>query len=219
MRLILIFVAFVALPSTGIAARQNEICDQAARTAAERTGVPLPLLMAIARTEAGRQQDGVFAPWPWTVNEAGNGSFFANREHAEIHVENALASGARNIDVGCFQINVRWHGQAFSSISSMFDPEKNAVYAASFLKQLLHETGSWDGAIGAYHSRLEEAASGYVAKVKIYLDDHAEITAPPVVQVAKSVRANTYPLLYGGAGSMGSLVRRDARAAISSLLR
>ncbi|WP_435256932.1 lytic transglycosylase domain-containing protein [Thioclava sp. FR2] len=219
MRLKLLFIAFFALPSTGIAARQNDACDQAAMSAAERTGVPARLLMAIARTEAGRQQDGVFSPWPWTVNEAGSGSFFPTRKDAETHVQSALASGSRNIDVGCFQINVRWHGQAFSSVSSMFDPEKNAFYAASFLKQLLQETGSWEGAVGAYHSRLEEAATSYVAKVKEHLDHPAEIAAPTIFRAATPLRTNTYPLLHGGGGSMGSLVRREARAAISSLLR
>lgn len=219
MRRILFVLALAGLPSAASAARPNDSCDQAAVVAAERTGVPARLLMAIARTEAGRQQDGIFAPWPWTVNEAGAGSFFPNKEEAEKHVATALAAGASNIDIGCFQINFRWHSQAFPSVSSMFDPERNALYAATFLKQLLQETGSWEGAVGAYHSRLEEAATGYVAKVKAHLDEPANIEAPPVIQAVTPSRKNTYPLLHGGAGTMGSLVRNDARAAISSLLK
>jgi soluble lytic murein transglycosylase-like protein len=63
------------------------------------------------------------------------------------------ARGARSYDVGCFQINYRWHGQHFASLDQMFDPDANAAYAARFLSELYAEFGDWSRAAGAYHSR------------------------------------------------------------------
>ena len=45
--------------------------------------------------------------------------------------------GARSFDVGCFQINYRWHGDAFASLEEMFDPLVNTRYAARFLGRTL----------------------------------------------------------------------------------
>ena len=41
-----------------------------------------------------------------------------------------------NIDVGCMQINIKWHKNNFKKISDMFEVNPNVSYAASFLKQL-----------------------------------------------------------------------------------
>jgi hypothetical protein len=46
----------------------------------------------------------------------------------------------------------------------MFNPERNALYAAHFLIELHREFGSWTEAAGAYHSRTPEHADRYKAK-------------------------------------------------------
>ncbi len=143
------------------AAQTAAICDQAGQLAARRTGVPAAVLQAITLTETGRKLEGRFRPWPWTVNMEGKGKWFATREEALAYVRQHYDRGARSFDVGCFQLNYRWHGQHFSSIEEMFDPAANALYAGKFLTQLHAESGSWSVSAGAYHSRTRQHALRY----------------------------------------------------------
>jgi len=46
----------------------------------------------------------------------------------------------------------------------MFDPDINATYAAKYLTELYHETGSWAQAAGYYHSRTPEYAQRYAKR-------------------------------------------------------
>lgn len=140
------------------------VCDRAGAHAAQVTGVPLPVLQAIALTETGRRLEGAHRPWPWTVNMEGKGTWFDTQAEALAYAKSHHARGARSYDVGCFQINYRWHGQAFASVEDMFDPVKNAVYAGQFLRSLYEETGSWSKSAAAYHSRTPEFANRYRAR-------------------------------------------------------
>jgi hypothetical protein len=137
------------------------LCEDAAARASAATGVPLSVLRAIALTETGRTKQGAFRPWPWTVNMEGKGTWFDSYEEARDYVVRAHGRGARSYDVGCFQINYRWHGQHFSSVDEMFDPNANAAYAARFLSELYAELGDWSRAAGAYHSRTPSFAGKY----------------------------------------------------------
>ncbi len=142
-------------------ARTGDVCDQAARMASRSEGVPLDILRAISRVETGRAQDGRLEPWPWTINVEGQGYWFTSEVEAKTYVFQIFKAGKRSFDIGCFQINYRWHGKAFRSIDAMFDPQENAAYAARFLKDLYAELGSWPAAAGAYHSRTPSLADKY----------------------------------------------------------
>jgi hypothetical protein len=142
-------------------AATSTVCDDAARIASNQTGVPLNVLLAITRTETGRANAGKLEPWPWTVNMEGSGKWFSSRDEALDYVSQSYNRGARSFDVGCFQINYRWHGEHFSSIKEMFDPEENAIYAANFLKYLNAEKKNWSAAAGAYHSRTIQYSTRY----------------------------------------------------------
>lgn len=160
----------------------SSLCERAAREASAATGVPLSVLRAIALTETGRMRDGRAEPWPWATNAAGQGRWFDDRATAEAHVRALRASGVESIDIGCFQVNLRWHGQAFDSVESMFEPSANALYAARFLSDLHDEFGSWAAAAGAYHSRTPELAQRYTRRFLTYLaqiDDAAPLPAFP----------------------------------------
>ncbi|WP_171097850.1 transglycosylase SLT domain-containing protein [Ruegeria sp. HKCCD7255] len=151
------------------AVAQASICDQAARHAAQAERVPLDILRAITRVETGRAKDGQLIPWPWAVNVEGQGYWFGSEAEAKAYVFKIFKSGTRSFDVGCFQINYRWHGNAFRSIDAMFDPHENAEYAARFLKQLYAELGSWPAAAGAYHSRTPDLAQAYTSRFQTVL--------------------------------------------------
>ncbi|MEI4488126.1 lytic transglycosylase domain-containing protein [Frigidibacter sp. MR17.14] len=146
------------------AANTAALCDRAAMTAAQESGVPIEVLRAIALTETGRTSEGTMRPWPWTVNMEGAGHWFQTRSAALDYVTREQARGARSFDIGCFQINHLWHGTAFRSVEAMFDPLTNARYAADFLTRLRSETGDWTAAAGAYHSRTPERARAYAAR-------------------------------------------------------
>ncbi|MFN3644498.1 MAG: lytic transglycosylase domain-containing protein [Gemmobacter sp.] len=188
------------------------LCETAARAAAEALSVPLDVLRAVMLTESGRRQAGRWAPWPWAVNMAGAGTWHPDAASAERAIAAALATGARNIDVGCFQINHRWHAHAFDSLASMLDPGTNARYAAAFLRDLHAETGDWTRAAGAYHSRIPGLAERYVARFAAHL---ANLDAPaqPERTVAALPRTNAYPLLQSRAAARGPSLVPDTGAA------
>lgn len=195
------------LLATPAAAQVSDLCDAAAVAAARATDVPPEILLTLTRTETGRAVHGTLRPWPWAVNQAGTGRWLADRQTAVAHVEETIAGGASNIDIGCFQLNFRWHGHAFASIDAMFDPQRNALYAARFLSALHGETGDWRLAVGAFHSRRPEHAVPYLDRFDLVMADLPGGTEPrPGSQVTPGPRANGYPLLAGGDGSRGSLV-------------
>ena len=186
----------------------NTVCDTAALSAARTIGVPENVLLAITRTETARYG----TPWPWTVNMEGDGHWFDSREAALTFVDGQTARGATSFDVGCFQINFRWHGEHFNSISAMFEPLENARYAARFLTELYQELGSWDAAVGAYHSRTERYAARYLRIYHGHLERLGGQPDMPPPQVAATAQPeNRFPLLQeGGATALGSLVPSNA---------
>ena len=199
------------LYATQNASEISDLCERAALTASRASGVPLNVLRAISLTETGRAQKGETQPWPWTVNMEGLGKWFDNREEALAYVLQHHSRGARSYDVGCFQINFRWHGDAFASIEDMFDPESNALYAARFLSDLFDEFGDWSKAAGAYHSRTPKYAKRYQARFSRFLT--ALGPAPTFVAVEApeplpKPAPNLFPLL----------VRSNERASVASLV-
>lgn len=193
------------LLATGLPAREDPsgLCLDAAAKAAARTGVPYDVLLAITTVETGRSN----RPWPWTVNFGGEGKWFDTAAEAEASAADAIGQGATNLDLGCFQLNYRWHGEAFASITDMLDPEENAIYAAEFLARLFAQTGDWALAAAAYHSATPEYAESYKAKFEAaYSGETRSDVATPTGPV-ETLRSNRFPLLVaGGTGSRGSLV-------------
>lgn len=180
------------------------LCDAAAHAAAAAYDTPLAVLLAITRVETGRGIGADLRPWPWTINHAGRGQWFDTAADARSAAEAALAEGQGNLDIGCFQLNHRWHGNHFTTIDQMFEPEANARYAAGFLSDLYRETGSWSAAIAAYHSRSAGPAAAYLARIEPVL-----AALGPAAELAPAVRLNSYPLLQTGSrGAGGSLVPR-----------
>ena len=115
-------------------------------------------------TETGRRMDGVVRPWAWSANAEGEGTWFDDPQSAIAFAQDRVAQGRTNLDIGCFQLNFRWHGENFASVAQMFDPLENARYAARFVSQLYAETGDWRAAAGAFHSRTRVHADRYLAR-------------------------------------------------------
>ena len=143
-----------------------DLCRNAIATVERADYVPDRLMQAISIMESGRRDPvtGV-AAWPWTINVEGVGAMFDTKEEAIAAVRTNQAQGKRSIDVGCMQVNLIYHGDAFSSLEEAFDPVSNVRYAARFLKQLLDKTGSWPNAVAGYHSLTPDIGGEYAKKV------------------------------------------------------
>lgn len=153
------------MPARGFS--EGHLCRAAISEAERGANLPRGLLQAIGRVESGRRdpETGQFAPWPWTINAEGEGKYFPTREAAIAHVRQLQARGVRIIDVGCMQVNLHHHPNAFASLEQAFDPLTNARYAARFLTELNGGRADWRQAAGHYHSQTPERAGPYREKV------------------------------------------------------
>lgn len=189
-----LWLTLMTPPDAAFAQRNTGlVCDHAALKAARQTGVPISVLKAITRTETGRTRDGTLQPWPWTVNMEGDGHWFDARSAAQDYTERHFQRGARSFDVGCFQLNYRWHHQGFPSLEAMFDPERNALYAAEFLRDLYAEFGDWSRAAGAYHSRTPKFATRYRARFDRIHASIADDQTPPPSAKPVTTRSSLQP--------------------------
>ncbi len=143
------------------------LCDEAVALAENAENIPRHLLAAVAAAESGRPVAAgrSAGPWPWTVTAQGQGRYFATKTDAIEAVADLLGIGIGNIDVGCMQINLSYHPEAFASLDEAFDPLANAAYGAVYLRALFMATGSWPEAIGRYHSATRQFNSAYRKRV------------------------------------------------------
>lgn len=148
-------------------ANPAELCRPAIRAAERAHAIPVALLSALGRVESGRRDpdSGAFGPWPWTINAEGRGQFFPTKAEAIAEVRRLQARGVRSIDVGCMQVNLHHHAQAFASLEDAFDPSRNADYAARFLVELQQRSNNWLQAAAHYHSHTPEFAEAYRRRV------------------------------------------------------
>ncbi len=144
-----------------------DLCARHVVEAERLLGLPSHLMQAISKVESGRwnRRRKAIVAWPWTVMAEGRGRYLPNRRSAIAEVRRLQARGVRNIDVGCMQINLHWHPEAFESLQQAFDPAYNVAYAAVFLQDLRGSARTWRDAVGRYHSTTPERMKSYRDKV------------------------------------------------------
>ena len=157
--------AFAAVDPLVEGARQ---CTQQFPTQESRNGIPTHLLAAISSTESGRWHDGLglALPWPWTINVEGKGYYFDSKAEAIAKTRAHMAQGARSLDIGCLQVNLKHHPNAFRNLEEAFDPAHNVAYGAKFLRSNYDELGDWIKATAAYHSRTNQRGNAYLARIE-----------------------------------------------------
>lgn len=145
----------------------RDLCARAVADAEKSHALPRFLLHAISLAESGRWDRASQAnhAWPWTVTAGDEGKFFPTREAAIAYVERLRRAGRTNIDVGCLQINLHHHADAFDDLKAAFDPSLNAAYGARFLARLMETRRSWTQAIAHYHSATRALGRRYATKV------------------------------------------------------
>ena len=196
---------------------QSEFCTLAAQQAEQRYHLPRGLLVAIAKAESGRPIRSLtdVRPWPWTIDADGTGLFLDSKPAAVAWVRTQISRHSF-IDVGCMQVDLEYHPNAFASLEQAFDPVTNTDYAARLLLRLyLGEAGgSWDVAVGLYHSHTSLLAAMYrdrVAKIGTEIQ-RGTLTDMPLY--LRAVRQGTLQLpLSGGRTALINVHRQPARRA------
>lgn len=142
-------------------------CATAIQDRERIAGIPDRLMAAISLAESGRwdERRRAVVAWPWTINAEGKGQYFPTRAAAIAAARDLRARGVDSFDVGCMQINMRHHPDAFDSLEEAFDPTSNVAYAAEFLNNLRDQSGSWVEAAGRYHSATPELGVPYRTRI------------------------------------------------------
>lgn len=172
------------------------LCRAAIAAAEREASIPAGLMQAIGRVESGRRnpETGAFGPWPWVINAEGQGRFFPNAPAAIAAVRELQGRGVRVIDVGCMQINLHHHPQAFANLEEAFDPAANARYAAAFLTRLNETRRDWAVSASHYHSQTPHLAEAYRARVMAaWPEEVARLASNPPGAIAAQPRTGGVP--------------------------
>lgn len=154
-----IFNGFLPVPARAAVGA----CEAEILAAARLHGVPPGILYSVGLTETGRKG----SLHPYALNIEGRTVFAKSREAAVLEFNRARAEGKSLIDLGCMQINYRYHGGEFRSVSAMLDPRANVDYAARFLARLRARHETWTMAVARYHAGPDNdpAQKRYVCRV------------------------------------------------------
>lgn len=145
------------------AAAASNPCEAEILRAADRYQIPAGILYAVGLTETGNKG----SLQPNALNIGGKAVFPHSRSEALLAFENARREGKSLIDLGCMQINHRYHGDQFRNVGDMLDPRRNVEYAARFLAQLHARHETWSMAVARYHAGPDNdpAQKRYVCRV------------------------------------------------------
>jgi hypothetical protein len=168
--LLLCLALGLALPG-GAAAQQPQrfgewLCEPLIRAAEKAEGIPPGLLLAIGRAESGVQTSWGRVVWPWALNIAGESVFLQTRDEALRHARESIRTDPRRfIDLGCLQVNWQYHREWLKEPEHVLDPNWNVAYGARLLRNLAARHGSWEKAVGFYHSGNPQRQAVYLANV------------------------------------------------------
>lgn len=160
LRRALMVAAFTS--STTLGALANP-CEAEIVRAAKTYDIPVGILYAVGLTETGHKG----SLQPYALNIEGKAVFARNPAEAERIFATARRNGKSLIDLGCMQINHRYHASAFRDVAEMLDPRQNVDYAARFLVDLRRRHESWSLAVARYHAGPDNdpAQKRYVCRV------------------------------------------------------
>jgi soluble lytic murein transglycosylase-like protein len=145
----------------------ESVCEREMHEASKLYDVPLGVLYAVGMTETGDKG----SLQPFALNVEGRTMTARSAKEAVKIFEQSKRKGAVLIDLGCMQINHRYHGGQFASVADMLSPQQNVAYAAKFLNTLREREGSWTMAVARYHAGPDNdpAQKRYVCKVIVNL--------------------------------------------------
>ncbi|MDI3708624.1 lytic transglycosylase domain-containing protein [Pseudomonas aeruginosa] len=129
-----------------------EIPPPAYHLAAQRAGIPSPVLYAVTLQESGLRRGNRLVPWPWTLNVAGASLRFSTRVEACNGLLRALREfPPTRIDVGLGQINLGHQKHRYVRPCDLLDPYHNLAQTSAILREQHTPNEDWILAIGRYH--------------------------------------------------------------------
>ena len=146
------FIFFVVL-FLDKSTKASTYCGQYTEKIAKEYKIPNKLLTSISLVESGLKKGKNFVSWPWTLNVSGKSKFFDSKDETISFLKKNYDK-KKNIDVGCMQISLKYHGQNFENFNQILDPKNNIEYAAKYLKSLHSKYKTWNEAISRYHSSI-----------------------------------------------------------------
>jgi len=137
---------------------------------AQDKGVDPYLLYSIALAESKKVSGKMVRPWPWAVNIAGKGYYFDSLKEAEKFVDDKLAAGIQNMDIGPLQVNLRWNGFRVTDPKQLFHLPTAVRVGADILSEALASSPNDQVlAVGRYHTWSDDLrARQYGTKVLMY---------------------------------------------------
>jgi hypothetical protein len=204
----------MAAPIPDWQASQSAQCRTAIAAAEIKYQLPPSLLGSIAKVESGRPivSLGRVQAWPWTIDADGQALFLDSRAAAVAWARLGLQHGVRFMDIGCMQVDLQLHPDAFKSLDQAFDPAANADYAARYLRSLHDEAhGDWNVAVGWYHSHTLDLAADYRDRVAAVGAGILTGIGGPEPLFERAARAGTLRMAMVGGGTLVLNVHRQPR--------
>ena len=121
--------------------RRNWRAGRRSRRPSGRTAY-LPICWRLSRewrADGGIRHPTRSTPGLGPSTSTAQGSFYDNKAQAVAAATSMRPHVTQSIDVGCMQISLTNHPDAFASMDQAFDPSSNADYGARFLVQLFAE--------------------------------------------------------------------------------
>lgn len=180
------------------------------------SGMDSDLLYAIALAESGTTFKGMrrFGPWPWTLNVDHDPRFFSSRSAARKGLEQEVANGNDRIDVGLWQINLRWNGHLVHNPLDLLDPVTNLYAAAAVLQQCGDRFDSTRAVLSCYHAgSVRDIGLAYADRVIRLAEQWGEPFRMPVRQagVRFTLDAAQAEERYAGRAGPVQVARKSAR--------
>lgn len=167
MRLLLLLIC-VFLPNLTMARAQAN-CDAIVEQAAQKFDVPAGLMSAMSRVlleQSDTRQ--MVQTTPWAIKQGAHVLTFETAADMEAELENLILNGDEDLNLGCMQLNLIWHGDHFHSLQDMMHPTKSADYAAKVLSELYKEHGSWQKTIRAFHGPATDTQEYVNSVLRLY---------------------------------------------------
>ncbi len=159
-----VVVLFLSFFGWGDAAR-GESCLEHIGAAETQLGIPKGLVLSISLVESALNG----APYPYAMNVRGRTIYDRSARAAARHLRDRAGRLNRHIFVGCMQLSLTYHHQAFQPVERIIAPHDNVWYGAQYLRRLHGRVGSWTRALQRYQGGTRRQQSAYVCKVWNYL--------------------------------------------------
>lgn len=198
--LIFIFLFLLVGPTTHTSYAMDpnsNLCGQYIKGISKHLKIIPEIVWAVTGTESTYRGQ----PWPWSANYKGKPYYFKNQKALKKFVSKLSKKQRGDLDIGCMQLNYRYHGWKFNDILEMTDPHRNMILGSLYLYELYlkekiyqldkkrhnprwkipDDLHIWAIAVGRYHSHKVKNGKKYVKAVTKHLAPQPSLHSPGTV--------------------------------------